>query len=395
MIAKSGLYYPYIHFRDDAWVKLATLYWPSMARMVPSSYPTADSPTVERLKSELGFVVDLQPGASAERTARLFLRLLQNHGPALVERLGVGYPTRDDQGWFWQGSDGRTGRIGFIYAEKLTDELIAAMADLGLAMTRPGSAHAVDRPSMMHGDAAWIGMDESLAAVYMSVLADDVATAHWVAPCTDQPGFVSAIGGWSMETVARLLLGPTWTADTASVAPAASRESIAYMAIDMAVPREIRDVPVDRVIQFRLKHGDELAAFRQVVEVVVGELPQLGTEISPQIIDSYVRAAVSDKLDKPRRDLEKALKSSKLDTALRSIGVQVALPGLSAAGSAGIGVNPIVGGAIGAAVGFATVARERSKHKATLRAQSPAANYLIEVDRSLTSSTLVRRLIGA
>jgi hypothetical protein len=27
MLAQTGLYYPYIHFRDDNWLKLAALYW--------------------------------------------------------------------------------------------------------------------------------------------------------------------------------------------------------------------------------------------------------------------------------------------------------------------------------------------------------------------------------
>lgn len=394
MTPKSGLYYPYIHFRDDQWVKLAALYWTSMARMVPRHYPTRDSPTVERLKGELDFVVDLRPGASAERTAKLFLGLLESHGVDLVDRLGVGYPEPDARGWFWKGPEGRGGRIGFIYAEKLTGELVSAMASLGLAMPRPGSTHETDRASMMHGDATWIGMDERLAAVYMSVLADEVATSNSIAPCTDQPGFVSAIGGWSIETVAQLLLGEPLGPESASVSQTSRHELIAYMAIDMAGPIDIRRVPVEQVIQFRLTHGHELTAFRRVVEGIIEELPNVGKDMSVDILKTYVREEVNHKLDKPRRDLEKALKSSRIDTALRSIGMQVALPGLTGLSSVGVGVDPIVGVGVGAALGFATVARDRSRFKTSLRAQAPAANYLLELERRLASPSMVRRRLS-
>lgn len=394
MSAKSGLYYPYIHFRDDQWLKLAALYWTSMARMVPHNYPTSDSPTVERLKGDLDFVVDLQPGASAERTARLFLSLLESHGETLVERLGVGYPERDARGWRWKHPEGKEGRIGFIYAEKLNGELISAMSSLGLAMPRPGAAHKVDRISMMHGEAPWIGMDERLAAVYMSVLADDVATSNAVAPCTDQPGLVAAIGGWSMETVAQLLLGEPSDTEPALVSDVNARELIAYMAIDMIGPTQIERVPVEKIVQFRLKHGDELSAFRRTVEEIVEELPNIGPDMSVAILNTYIKEEVTVKLDNPRRELQRALKASKIDTALKMIGIQVTLPGLSAGlGSIGVGLDPLIGTGVGAAVGFATAARERSKFKANLRTQASAASYLLELERSLTSPSFVQRRV--
>ena len=37
-MATIGLYHPFIHFKDDAWLKLSALYWDRMARIVPPSY---------------------------------------------------------------------------------------------------------------------------------------------------------------------------------------------------------------------------------------------------------------------------------------------------------------------------------------------------------------------
>lgn len=38
-VQRIGLYYPYIHFRDEKWMKIAALYWPRMARVVPHGFP--------------------------------------------------------------------------------------------------------------------------------------------------------------------------------------------------------------------------------------------------------------------------------------------------------------------------------------------------------------------
>jgi hypothetical protein len=38
MGAHIGLYYPFIHFRDESWLKLTSLYWDRMGRIVPEGY---------------------------------------------------------------------------------------------------------------------------------------------------------------------------------------------------------------------------------------------------------------------------------------------------------------------------------------------------------------------
>ena len=33
-----GLYYPFIRFRSENWLKVALLYWPKIARILPNDY---------------------------------------------------------------------------------------------------------------------------------------------------------------------------------------------------------------------------------------------------------------------------------------------------------------------------------------------------------------------
>src|SRR4026207_75452 len=83
MATYIGLYHPFIHFRSDGWVKLASLYWDRMARIVPPGYPTEDSEVVQRFK-ESGFIKDFPPDpAVIKRVGDEFIGLVELHGDAL------------------------------------------------------------------------------------------------------------------------------------------------------------------------------------------------------------------------------------------------------------------------------------------------------------------------
>ena len=49
MVTYIGLYYPFIHFRDEGWLKLTALYWDGMRRIVPGGASVHDSDEVKRL----------------------------------------------------------------------------------------------------------------------------------------------------------------------------------------------------------------------------------------------------------------------------------------------------------------------------------------------------------
>ena len=55
-------------YRSDEWLKLVALYWPKMARMMPSDYPVRDSETVKALAGGIDFVVNIDPEPAAPET---------------------------------------------------------------------------------------------------------------------------------------------------------------------------------------------------------------------------------------------------------------------------------------------------------------------------------------
>jgi hypothetical protein len=52
VVPRIGLYYPYVHFHDKTWLKVAALYWPKIARIVPDGYPVQDDPVTQALINE-------------------------------------------------------------------------------------------------------------------------------------------------------------------------------------------------------------------------------------------------------------------------------------------------------------------------------------------------------
>jgi Family of unknown function (DUF6236) len=86
-----GLYYPFMEFNDDNWVKLAALYWERLGRIVPKGYrPSHDSDTVKLLADELGFVENASPSSRDEViVSRMFIEVLTKHEQKLVEMYGI------------------------------------------------------------------------------------------------------------------------------------------------------------------------------------------------------------------------------------------------------------------------------------------------------------------
>jgi hypothetical protein len=77
-----ALYYPYTHGRDESWLKAAALYLPKLALLAPRDYPFRLSPTAQVLRSELDFLVEVDPVRRAHAVSTEFLELLNRDAAA-------------------------------------------------------------------------------------------------------------------------------------------------------------------------------------------------------------------------------------------------------------------------------------------------------------------------
>jgi hypothetical protein len=446
-LVRLGLYYPFIQFRNDSWLKLAALYWDRIGRIVPPGYELQDPDTVLRLQGELGFVTNLAPSDEAmDGVSREFLRLMADHGPELSELYSVrgGTPSRDQEGqsarvsapdqrtpsappsrypapwtnsgWIertpsvppsrdqgsapWGNAPGRPTtrgprwqvpvdpslvagndpRLAYIYASgKMTPRLESALVDEGLGV--PVRAHGL------------IGMHPQLAFVYMHALASKMATSVMY-PLTDDD-FDHAAAGCAAGRIAEALLGfSTGGPQRAGDAEDPALE-FAMLALQSVIPKDISSLPVQKIIEVRRRHADELAAFQQATQAIIDSLPEAVASASPDVAALYLQSLYEKTLEPELRRLKAGLSRSGVDSVIGSMGVKVAAPPeLATSGAAILGIgalhlNPVMMGA-GAVVLCLVprIRRQRSEAK-QLRASSPAA-YLLRLEEGLKPRSLAR-----
>jgi uncharacterized protein DUF6236 len=201
-----GLYYPLIHFKDDAWIKLTALYWDKMARIVPRGYRTSDSDTVKRLADESDFIENVYAGFSSYdlKLDSTFIQLLQEHEKELRAHYGVATQNswRDDPQTRAEAPPGTNDKLAYIYIEKMSPNLTRSFVNTGLAI----ADWHVDE----HGDqieVGRVGMHPNLRFVYMTALAEELAASRGYHPVTDETLGHLAVTGCTLERLAQALLG--------------------------------------------------------------------------------------------------------------------------------------------------------------------------------------------
>lgn len=84
-----GLYYPFLHVRDQDWLFGAALYWQKIARIVPAGFSPTDSAAIRALTGDLDLMVNVRPGPAAESMTPAFLQMLDEYGARLHTLFGL------------------------------------------------------------------------------------------------------------------------------------------------------------------------------------------------------------------------------------------------------------------------------------------------------------------
>lgn len=244
-----ALYYPYIHVRDDAWLKAAALYWPKIARIVPDGYPVADSEIARKLSGELDFILGINPGPYAHSLRAEFSDFIKENRAALQKRYYLPHspiPGQPYESWkeaaetisksLFEKEPGRNTDFGtdfgafedcFPVSSLPLLPFITAIARLqqhqpvpqsragsGLAWLRMDGANTRDLRDQLFrtglgrpAGAEWVVVAPDLAALYIAALAERVATANDLAVVTDNPDVHGILSGWDVRTTAQALIG--------------------------------------------------------------------------------------------------------------------------------------------------------------------------------------------
>jgi hypothetical protein len=382
MTTYQALYYPFIHFRDDRWVKLAALYWDRVGRIVPNDYVTEDSDTVKALGS---FVDVLRPSSVPGKVGQAFAQFITEYGPKLKERYAVSL--RDS----WPalpeaqrppkpgGPSGNDPRLGYIYYEKLSEEVRHAMMDSGLAFTDTRGER-------------WFGMHPRLAWVYMTALAEQLAAKRGLRPLTDDTRDHVAVSGLSMERLAEALLD-----EVSLVDPTPGHTEIETVLVSVAfqavVPKDLDKVPVDKILEFREKYPNERRNFQDATAGLLKSREWLKSISDRSVLEDRLH----DEYDKiwaaKLAELREKMNELAIGTALSCFNLKAALPAgaAAAATSMGLTLNPVASGVSGLAFGAILVIRDKQKD-AKKELGASEVSYLYRMEQDLTPKDLFGRV---
>jgi|SRR6188768_39384 len=378
-MARRCLYYPFIHFRDEAWLKLSALYWDDVTRIVPKAYTPRDTRDVRALE-DAGVLKRIDPGNYEQPVGELFKVLLDRHPVALARRYDVSQ--RDSWPDNLERFGLKTGRVSsrslaFIHCSKLEPALSEQLLKRKLAL-----------PSH---DGRWLGMHPAIVSAYMIALAGEISRRRGLQPISDNVTHLSGISSCTVEDLARALVKDVDLSKRRAKLPAGKgldvqAERVAFVTLRAVLPERLDGVSVKRIVALRADHADARYAFHAYVEQLRAELAN-GNISEPEALDEHIRLEYDKRLKPALTELSRSLRSLGVGTFLGTFGVAVALPvGSLLASSPGSAAAALAG----ASVGIAALAHRQQSGARSLLKSSPAS--FLFVTSQLRPRTLSERL---
>ena len=377
-----GLYYPFIHFKDDAWLKLTALYWDKMGRIVPETYKTEDTDTVKQLADRSGYIETFRPSWVRPEFGERFIRFLKDkQGQAekavrYFQTRPAGLAFRLNSGHHRGGPSGTDPKLTYVFSEKITKDAARELEELSLALP-----DAYDR--------RWIGMHPKLATVYMTALAEQLASEHGLRPVTDETLDHLAVSGCTIERLGQALLGDVNLSKRKPSSEEVTVEmaSVAFQAI---LPEDIANIPIERIIRFRTRFAAERSAFQAYLETLASKAEWQELE-NTNALRAHLEIEYAKNLQPKLQELKKQFHDVGIDTVIGAMNVRVASKPALAAGAAlslGLAVEPISAGMAGLALALIPVIRSKQKEMEKQYRSSPAA-YLLRMEENLAPATLL------
>ncbi|OKK21759.1 hypothetical protein AMK16_00155 [Streptomyces sp. CB00455] len=375
MALQTGLYYPYVHLRDDSWAKAAALYWRHLARVVPAGFPVRDRAVIRELNQGSGFLVDTDPRPVAEAVAPMFVAAVRDNAEALRARFAVG---RRQLAQASPRLAPTTRSLTGLYPQEVPGELQDALEESGLA--------TLDWRRTHHG--AWVAVDPALAWAYKCAITHELARRTAFTPVTDQVDAHSATGDWTSERIADVLLDRA----ASTVGHETAEPRVAMMAVRCVLPADLRHVPVEKIVRLRTQYADEFVAFAAAVDAAAADVVEIAQEVTDRAaFELHLQGAFDLHVAQPLESLRKAINGLKMET------ISTALTIKPEATVSGAGLGMLFGGtatAVGAGIAFAALATRQAaaRERDTLVASSPAG-YLLRVEAELKPTTVLRRAV--
>jgi Family of unknown function (DUF6236) len=396
LIPRMAVYYPYIHIRDERWLKVAALYWPRLVRIVSPDYPTRNSQLVDILAGELDFIIDHSPEDAAQHVAASFTEFIEGLGAEALlhlrveqdgerpgpERLMLPRPPAT-----FSSAHGGLDVTSCIPAfENYTPGWADAWHFAGIHHSEIAASLAgrlIDaRLATRAGGGEWLAMDPGLAWLYKCRLTEELARRNNLAPATDQPPAHAVIGGpvditSYADQVATEIESPDFQA------------RFGLLSIEAVIPRNLDQVPPVKIVEIRRKFRAQFDRWRDYADELAVQLAAQLHEIeAPDLVQAYLDDAVRRYATGPADDLRRGLAAAGVETATTAINTKFGVPAAALAGLAA----PQIAAAGGMALAVANLRQSAHRHAQALHG-APAA-YLLSIQETLTPRTWLSQILS-
>ncbi|MEV6719308.1 DUF6236 family protein [Streptomyces xanthochromogenes] len=386
-----ALYYPWVAFQDDSWLKLALLAWDKIARIRPRGIGDADNDLVRQIRAETDLIMDITPSdADLAAVSDAFDEVISHSGFQFrfdlpddlladeIESLppppdpsyqggGSIHVARDGLIWVYAGTNASGGG-------KANNQARGQLGWLGLAVPDPD-------------DGPWLGMQPKVASAYLTVLADAIARHNQLCPVTDDPRAHAATG--TVDRLAQLLFG-----NHAQPQQVENPESAyLHLALNAAIkPERLANLPIAKLIGFRRRYFAELAAFQQHVADLAPQLRAIAQVENVQVAQAHLQAIYDRTTKRQLDELRRALRGFGVESVVGTLDLKI---DLGAAAGTVLGAAAAADGQLAVAGATAGVTvlpylAQRVNQARRLKRESPVA-YLLAADRKLSGSSLRRR----
>ena len=363
-----ALYYPHINLTNKNWVKHALLFWDKISRIVPQSVEPSDSEDIIKLKHESGFIEDYHPEpwdtSHAFQEFSNILREIIESDHFFHERFFERERHRrnyirdyEDRRRFFSELVHSSGT--YIHVEKVDRQLKEYLFEIGIAV--PGRHEYED----------WIKIDNEIGALYMTYFAKSISMHNSLPIVTDVEQSFSAAMHFESKV----------NSDYRSQ----YEYRLGNLLIQTVVPKNINDVPLDKLLEIRRKYDEERTAF-------FNEVSALSNSISAVDNGNALTDALnhhSKLIIKETNNLEKLYNGQRIETVNKFL--SISLPSTVASMSEFV-PNPIKPFLAAGGIMFGLVSAANAVKKEKLELQANPKSYLLNLKSELRADDIFSKL---
>jgi hypothetical protein len=298
MAFSTALYYPWIDVRDEGWLKTALLYWDAVRTIVPESIDQPYSNRTACTLRDSGFLLPLRVHSDMEEIEELTDDVLSY----LKTSEGAEFLVR-----------GAEPHSSWVHVEKLPYEF-RRLADIHPEKLPWEIRHQLERVVRSPRRSEWLEVDERFADYYMTLLATRLSDRVGAALLTPLPTAERLALSAKMDAQFSGILPNAiwgrdrrpWEYDAMGPRRNAPRTLAQGILAHLALERVAVDptTPIEKLMEFRSQHKDELAQFRMKVEQLTAAV---NTEMPVEALRQRALDIYNNEVDPALTNLKRAL----------------------------------------------------------------------------------------